>query len=95
MVLLKGADTVIADPSGAAAINGNAPAFLATARSGDILAGIIAGLLTQDMSGFEAAAAGVWMHGAPGTSAGDHLIAEDLLDHFPHHFPGLARAAQK
>ena len=93
VVLFKGPDTVIADPGGACSVNAaiydrEAP-WLATAGSGDVLAGFISGLLARGMSAMQAAETAAWLHVEAARSFGPGLIAEDLPEEFPRVFRAL------
>ena len=94
IVVLKGADTVVAAPDGTASINATISPFLASAGTGDVLAGMVLGLLAQGMPPFEAASGAVWLHGAAAIAFGPGLIAEDLPEALPkllRNLPGSAK----
>jgi hydroxyethylthiazole kinase-like uncharacterized protein yjeF len=82
-VLLKGADSVVAHPDGRAGVAPRAPAWLASAGTGDVLAGISGAMLARGLDPFDAACAALWLHGAAACAAGPALIADDLAGHLP------------
>lgn len=93
VVLLKGADTVIAAPDGRATINASGTPDLATAGSGDVLAGMALGLMAEGMDAFDAGAAAAWLHGRLGERIGAGLIAEDLPGQLPEMLKEMRNAA--
>lgn len=90
VIVYKGPDTIIASPDGYAAINDNAPPWLATAGAGDVLGGMVTGLMSQNMPAWHAACAAVWLHGMCGAVLGRGLIAEDLPEALPEALAALA-----
>jgi NAD(P)H-hydrate repair Nnr-like enzyme with NAD(P)H-hydrate dehydratase domain len=90
-VLLKGADTVLGTPDGRVVLNDNAPADLATAGAGDVLAGIATGLMSRGLDPFEAGCIAVWLHGEAAKAVGSGLIAEDL----PGALPGVLKSLKE
>jgi hydroxyethylthiazole kinase-like uncharacterized protein yjeF len=95
LIALKGADTVVAAPDGSASINATTSPWLATAGTGDVLGGMILGLLAQNMPAFEGTSAAVWLHGAAAEDFGPGLIAEDLPETLPKVLRGLQASAEK
>ena len=83
IVVYKGPDTVVAEPEGRVGISAQAPHWLASAGTGDVLAGIVAAVRAAGLEPFEAACAGVWLHARAGELAGPGLVADALLDHLP------------
>jgi hydroxyethylthiazole kinase-like uncharacterized protein yjeF len=83
VVVFKGPDTLVASPEGRLGFAPPAPAWLATAGTGDVLSGIIAALRARGMPAFEAASAGVWLHGRAAELAGPNMIADDLAEAVP------------
>jgi len=94
VVLLKGPDSIIAAPDGRAVINSNAPPDLATAGSGDVLAGLVTGLLAQGLDPFRAAATACWLHGDAAASFGPGLVAEDIIETLPQSLKHLKSITQ-
>jgi hydroxyethylthiazole kinase-like uncharacterized protein yjeF len=83
VVVLKGADTLVASPDGRLEFRPPVPGWLASAGTGDVLSGMIAALRARGMPAFEAASAGVWLHGRAAEIAGPHMIADDLVEAIP------------